>query len=52
MEGLGQVLTSCLELLQTEFAIDGLTFSWWKILLWTIVAGAVICLIVKWSDDK
>ena len=51
MQSLGQVLTSCLELLQTEFAIDGLTFSW-KILLWTIVAGAVICLIVKWSDDK
>lgn len=52
MRSLGQVLTSCLELLQTEFSIDGLTFSWWKILLWTIVAGAVICLIVKWSDDK
>ena len=46
MQSLGQVLTSCLELLQTEFAIDGLTFSWWKILLWTIY------LIVKWSDDK
>lgn len=52
MEALGQIFTSCRTLLQTEFTADGFTFSWWDILLWTVVAGAVIYLIVKWSDDQ
>lgn len=50
MEGLGQVLLSCLELFQIEFTLDGLTFSLWQVFLWLIVAGAVLYLILKWSD--
>ena len=52
MEGLGQVLLSCLELFQIELSLDGFTFSLWQIFLWLIVAGAVVYLIVKWSDDN
>ena len=52
MEGLGQVLLSCLELFQIEWSLDGFTFSLWQIFLWLIVAGAVVYLIVKWSDDN
>ena len=52
MQSLGQVLTSCLELLQTEFTVDGLTFTLWNILLWLIVAGAVIYLVFKWGDNN
>ena len=51
MEGLGQVLLSCLKLLQIEFTLDGLTFSLWQVFLWLIVAGAVSYLILKWSDS-
>lgn len=51
MQGLGQVLSSCLQIFQIEFAIDGLTFSLWSIFLWLIVAGAVIYLLFKWGDD-
>jgi len=52
MEGLGQVLLSCLELFQIELSLDGFTFSLWQIFLWLIVAGAVVYLICKWSDDN
>ena len=42
MQGLGQVLSACLQIFQIEFTVDGLTFTLWNILLWLIVAGAVI----------
>lgn len=51
MQGLGQILVACLELLQVEFSIDGFTFSLWQVFLWLIVAGAVVYLICKWSDS-
>ena len=47
MQGLGQVLVACLELLQVEFSIDGFTFSLWQVFLWLIV----VYLICKWSDS-
>ena len=51
MAALGQVLSSCLSIFQIEFSLDGLVFSLWEVFLWLIVAGAVICLICKWSDS-
>lgn len=45
MQGLGQVLSACLQIFQIEFTVDGLTFTLWNILLWLIVAGAVIYLL-------
>ena len=50
MQGLGQVLSACLQIFQIEFTVDGLTL--WNILLWLIVAGAVIYLLFKWGDDN
>ena len=44
MQGLGQVLSACLQIFQIEFTVDGLTFT-----LWLIVAGAVIYLLFKWG---
>ena len=52
MQGLGQVLSACLQIFQIEFTVDGLTFTLWNILLWLIVAGAVIYLLFKWGDDN
>lgn len=52
MQSLGEVLLSALQIFQIEFTIDGLTFSLWGVFLWLIVAGAVIYLIMKWSDDN
>lgn len=51
MSALGSVLVSCWELLQTEFTIDGLTFSFWQIILWSMVAGAVVWMIIRWGSD-
>ena len=52
MQGLGQFLSACLQIFQIEFTVDGLTFTLWNILLWLIVAGAVIYLLFKWGDDN
>ena len=49
MQGLGQVLSACLQIFQIEFTVDGLTFTLWNILLCLIVAGAVIYLVFKWG---
>lgn len=51
MAGLGSVLLACLQFLQTEFTIDGMTFSFWQIILWSMVAGAVVWMIIKWVID-
>lgn len=51
MASLGQVFAACLDILQIEFQIDGLVFSLWEVFLWLIVAGAVVFLILKWSDS-
>ena len=48
MQGLGQVLSACLQIFQIEFTVDGLTFTLWNILR-LIVAGAVIYLLFKWG---
>ena len=52
MLGLGQVLSACLQIFQIELAVDGFTLTLWNILLWLIVAGAVIYLLFKWGDDN
>ena len=52
MNDLGAVLSSVLGILQMEFSLNGLTFSFWQIILWLIVAGAVIYLIAKWVFDQ
>ncbi len=51
MNDLGAVLSSTLELLKMPLTLGSLTFSFWQIILWLIVAGAVIYLIVKWVFD-
>lgn len=52
MSDLGAVLSSTLSMLQMEFTLGSLTFSFWQIILWLIVAGAVIYLVVKWVFDR
>lgn len=52
MQSLGQVLSSCLQIFQIEFSVDGLTFTLWNLLLWLIVAGAVLYLVFKLGDDR
>lgn len=52
MIALGNVLLAVLQLFQAEFTIDGLTFSFWKIFLWSIVAGAFVIMIIWWVKEK
>ena len=52
MSDLGAVLSSTLSMLQMEFTLGSLTFSFWQVILWLIVAGAVIYLVVKWVFDQ
>lgn len=51
MAALGSVLLSCLQFLQTEFTVDGITFSFWQIILWSMVAGAVVWMVIRWVSD-
>ncbi len=52
MSDLGAVLSSTLGILQMEFSFGGFSFSFWEIILWLIVASAVIYLVVKWVFDR
>ena len=50
MNELASVLTAVLGIFQMEFTISGITFSFWQIFLFLIVAGAVVFLIDKWVN--
>lgn len=50
MNELASVLTAVLGIFQMEFTISGLTFSFWQIFLFLIVAGAVVFLIDRWVN--
>ena len=52
MSALGDVLMAVLQLFQAEFTIDGFTFSFWQIFLWSIVAGAFAIMIIWWVKEK
>ena len=51
MTELGQVLVAVLGILQMQFTLYDLTFSFWQIILFLIGAGAVVFLIIKWVSD-
>lgn len=51
MSEVGEVLAAVLGILQMQFTIYDLTFSFWQIILFLIGAGAVVFLIVKWVSD-
>ena len=52
MNELGSVLLAVVSVLQMEFTLYDLTFSFWQLLLFLIVARAVIYLIVRWVSDQ
>lgn len=51
MRDLGAVLAAVVRLMQIELTIDGLTFSFWQLFLWTMVAVAIVILIGRWLSD-
>lgn len=51
MTDLADVLAAVVRVMQTEFSIYGLTFSFWDIFLWSLVAGAIVFLIGWWLSD-
>ena len=52
MNELGSVLLAVASVLQMEFTLYDLTFSFWQLLLFLIVASTVIYLIVRWVSDQ
>lgn len=50
MNEIASVLTAVLSIFQMEFTVFGLTFSFWQIFLFLIVAGAVVFLIDRWVN--
>ena len=50
MSELAAVLSAVLGIFQMEFTISGFTFSFWQIVLFLLVAGAVVYLICKGVD--
>lgn len=51
MKDFGSVLFSTAEFMKTKLSFDGITFSFWDVFLWLIVAGAVVFLLWKWIGD-
>ena len=52
MNELGSVLLAVVSVLQMEFTLYDLSFSFWQLLLFLIVGSAVIYLIVRWVSDQ
>lgn len=50
MSDLGAVLLSAKDILSIQLTMGDLTFSFWDIILWLIVATVVVWLILKWSE--
>ena len=50
MNEIASVLTAVLSIFQMEFTVSSLTFSFWQIFLFLIVAGAVVFLIDRWVN--
>lgn len=50
MNDLGAVLLSAKEILSIQLTMGELTFSFWDIFLWLIVATIVVWLVLKWSE--
>ena len=48
MKDLGAVLLAAKEILNIQLTMGEFTFSFWGILLWLIVATAVVWMILKW----
>ena len=48
MKDLGAALLAAREVLGVELTLGDLTFSFWDILLWSIVATIVVILVIKW----
>lgn len=48
MSDLGAVFTAVFDILGIEFTIWGVTFSFLQLALWSMVAGAVVWLVIYW----
>lgn len=50
MSDLGAALLSAKDVLSIPLTMGDLTFSFWDIILWLIVASVVVWLVLKWSE--
>ena len=50
MQDFGAALMAAKEILSIELTLGDLTFSFWQIFLWSIVATIVVILVIKWVD--
>ena len=50
MQGLGAALKAAKDVLSVQLTLGELTFSFWQIFLWSIVATIVVILVIKWVD--
>lgn len=51
MSEFAAVLSAVVGVLQMQFTLYDLTFSFWQIILFLIGAGAVVFMILKWVGD-
>lgn len=50
MEGLAEIILGSRNLMDIPLEIWGFTFSFWDVLLWSIVVGIVIFLLVRFFE--
>lgn len=51
MEELSAIFSLCVALMKLPFTIWGFTLNLWDILIWSIVAGIILYLIVRFFDE-
>ena len=51
MEDFAAVITYCVNIMKVPFTIWGFTLNLWDILIWSIVAGIIIYLIVRFFHE-
>ena len=50
MSDLGAALLAAKDVLSIPLTMGDLTFSFWDIFLWLVVATVVVWLVLKWSE--
>ncbi|MCQ4807542.1 hypothetical protein NE626_12030 [Intestinimonas massiliensis] len=51
MEELAAVIALCVNILKMPFTIWGFTLNLWDILIWSLIAGIILWLIVRFFYD-
>lgn len=51
MEDFAAVVQSTIQVMQIPFTLWGFTLNFWDIMIWTLIAGIILTLIVRFFNE-